>query len=68
MALMVALLMRLRCFLLRRGEAGCNGALRAEGKTGATVEGAGRHKKKKTSRGHSEYKSNYQNINKRDVT
>lgn len=40
MALIAALLMRLRCFLLRRGEAGRNGALRAEGKMGATVERA----------------------------
>lgn len=40
MALMAALLMRLRCFLLRRGEAGRNGARRAEGEMGATVERA----------------------------
>lgn len=39
MALMAALLMRLRCFLLRRGEAGRKGAFRADGKIGATVEG-----------------------------
>lgn len=38
--LMAALLMRLRCFLLRRGEAGRNGALRAEGEIGAAVEEA----------------------------
>lgn len=42
--LMAALLMRLRCFLLRRGEAGRNGALRAEGEIGAAVEEAGRDK------------------------
>lgn len=45
-ALMAALLMRLRrFFLLRRGEAGRNGALRAEGEMGAAVEEAGRDKK-----------------------
>lgn len=38
MALMAALLMRLRCFLLRRGEAGRKGAFLADGKIGATVE------------------------------
>lgn len=43
-ALMAALLMRLRFFLLRRGEAGRNGALRAEGEMGAAVEEAGRDK------------------------
>lgn len=43
-ALIAALLMRLRCFLLRRGEAGRNWDLRAEGEMGATVEYAGRDK------------------------
>lgn len=45
MARMAALLMRLRCFLLRRGEAGWIGALRDKGEMGATVERAGRDKK-----------------------
>lgn len=48
MALMAALLMRLRCFLLRRGEAGRNGARRAEGEMGAAVERAERIQKKDT--------------------
>ncbi len=43
MALMAALLMRLRCFLLRRGDAGRNGARRAEGEMGAAVERAERN-------------------------
>lgn len=46
MALMAALLMRLRCFLLRRGEAGRNGAWRAAGEMGATVERAERNHEK----------------------
>lgn len=41
MALMAALLMRLRCFLLRRrGEAGLNGVWRADDKTADGVERA----------------------------
>lgn len=39
-ALIAALLMRLRCFLRRRGEAGRNGARRAEGDIGDAVEKA----------------------------
>lgn len=50
MALMAALLMRLRCFLLRRVEAGRNGARRAEGEMGATVERAKRNKDKEEDR------------------
>lgn len=54
MALMADLLMRLRCFLLRRGEAGRNGARRAAGDKGATVERAERQPGE--GRGHGEYK------------
>lgn len=46
MALMAALLMRLRCFLLRRGEAGRNGTRRADAEVGATVERAGGNREK----------------------
>lgn len=46
MALMAALLMRLRCFLLRRGKAGRNGTRRTEAEVGATVERAGRNREK----------------------
>lgn len=39
-ALIAALLMRLRCFLLRRGEAGRKGAGRADANMGAAVGNA----------------------------
>lgn len=45
-ALMAALLMRLRCFLLRRGDAGRKGAWGPEGEIGATVEMSGRNREK----------------------